>query len=234
MFSAVRASVLIAVSISFFAVAEGFTAEAQVQSRMPPEDQTAARSALQFVLRDFINRIEAYDSPNGKGEVITKRVISPSQLTCPQFQCPDPCRNFEYTYTGKDLAQNAITETYAGQACRNTIGNWEIQSEGLVSSEIIVAAAPAARPVTPQPVAVAAPAPQPALPEYSRAKATRAQELLANLYYYEGTLDGDFGPGSQNALKSFLADEAIAWSTYPVTDQLLDDVIARAELALSR
>lgn len=235
MFSAARVSAHLGTYIAIVLYGTLSVAQAQMQSRIPPEDQTAARASLQLVLRDFVNRIEPYESANGQGELISKRVISPSQLTCPQFQCPDPCRNFEYTYTGKDLTGNAITEKYAGQACRNTIGNWEIKSEVLVNSQIIVAAVtppqPAARPViTVAPV----PAPEPQVPPYSRSKATRAQELLADLYYYDGSLDGDFGPGSQKALKSFLADEEISWSTYPITNDLLDDVIARAKLALSR
>jgi len=63
--------------------------------------------------------------------------------------------------------------------------------------------------------AVYGPRPAPAYVTYSQPVIARAQERLARLGYYPGPIDGDFGPITSRALRSYQIDYGL-----PVTGRL--------------
>ena len=180
------------IALIILAVAATSAADAQPPDGMPAQDYLAIEQALQQVLRTRDPTEARWTSPSGaNGSVMTRPLYQRGdRSTCRGSDCDDPCRSYVFTYTHPRMTGQS---EFTGLRClSDSSGRWVADRTETHTGGVF-------------PIVLRAPAPPPPDPAVV-ARIQRIQRLLAELQYYNGAIDGDFGPGTQNAARAFVGD----------------------------
>jgi hypothetical protein len=184
--------------------------QAQAPDGMPAGDYQALESSLNEALSLKDNVDQRWSSSTGaSGSIMTRPSFDRGdRIACQGAACNDLCRTYEYTYTHERMNG---TSRFTGLRCF-TNGRWRTEQVERHTAG-------------PFPIVLQAPAPPPPDPAVV-ARVRAVQTALQQLAYYDGVIDGDFGPGSQSAARAFIADSGAQLSATDASPALLRELEA--------